>query len=487
MQYTELHLHTHYSLLDGLNTPDEYMKRANELGMTHLAVTDHGVHTAHREFQLEAKKAGITPILGVEAYISATDRFDRRSVKKRDDNTQAYNHIGLLAANEKGLQNLNRLSQIAWTEGFYSKPRIDMEVLREHNEGVIVLSGCMNGLVSKAIEKEQPDEAMRLMADFKEAFGDRFFIEIQGHNPPELNEGLLKLANQFKVLPVVTSDCHYARKDDLWIEEALLILSTSPAYNPKIDFSKSQKMDILDRFNYLYPERKMSFQEIEIYLRSATEQKVLLAEQGIGTEPIENTMVVANMVEEVPFHEGLDLLPRTRTDNPDELLRKKVIAGAKLRGTYGDPAADERREEELKIISDMGFSPYFLPLANAVTWFRQQGGRVGPGRGSGAGSQVNYELFLTNVPPLKYNLLFFRFINPERNDWPDIDTDFQASRRGEVKNYFARQYKHVASITTFGTFQGKKSVRDAARVFRVPLGDVNRALKGADWLNNWWE
>ena len=489
MQYTELHLHTHYSLLDGLNTPEEYFKRAGELGMTHLAITDHGVLTGHRDFQREAKKAGITPILGVEAYVSATDRFDRRSVKKRDDNTQAYNHIGILAQNETGLRNLNRLSEIGWTEGFYSKPRIDMDALEEHNEGLVILSGCMNGLVAKALEKEQPIQADQFMGQFKEIFGDRFFVEIQGHNPPELNAGLLKLAHQHNVLPVVTSDCHYARKEDLWLEEAMLILSTGPIINHKADFSKSQKMDVLDRFNYLYPDRKMSFQEIEIFLRSASEQKILLAQQGIGTDAIENTMVVANMIGEVPYYEGLDLLPQSKTEDEDALLRRKVIAGAKERGTYGKPEYDKRREEELKIIADLDFSPYFIPLTNAVAWARSKGIRVGVGRGSGAGSLINYELFLTGVDPIPHNLLFFRFINPDRNDKPDIDTDFQGSRRGEVKDYLRRQYKHVASIATFGTFAGKKSVRDAARVFRVPLGDVNRALKGADWIApmDWWK
>lgn len=481
MNYTELHLHSEYSLLDGLNSAQEYLARGAELGMTHMAITDHGTLSGHREFQIAAKAANITPILGVEAYISATGRDDRRPVKKRDDNTQAYNHLGLLAMNEVGLRNLNRISELAWNEGFYSKPRIDMELLEEYNEGIIVLSGCMNGLVSKAIENELPVLANQYMAEYKRVFGERFFVEIQGHNPDYLNAALLDLASKHKVLPVVTSDCHYARKEDLWKEEAMLILSTNPAKDHSADLSKAAKMSILERFNYLYPDRRMTFQEIEIYLRDAVEQKGLLAKQGIDDQPIKNTMVVANMIGEYPFHEALDLLPRPKGDDPDALLEKKVRAGMKMRGHLGDDQRESRTKEELDIIKALGFAPYMVMVANCVAWAKSQGIRVGPGRGSSAGSLVCYYLGITVVDPIEHNLLFFRFINPERNDWPDIDVDFQVSRRHEVKDYLRRQYKHVASIATFGRFQGKRSIRDASRVFGVPLGEVNRTLKTAEF------
>lgn len=488
MTYTELHLHTQYSLLDGLNNAKEYMARAAEIGMQHIAITDHGTLSGHRDFQVAAKNAGITPILGLEAYISPTDRFDRRAVKKRDDNTQAYNHIGLLAMNETGLKNLNRLSEIAWTEGFYSKPRMDMEVLEEYNEGLIVLSGCMNGLISKAIEKELPVQADRLTAEFKRIFGERFFIEIQGHNPEYLNEALLHYAQKHKVLPVVTSDCHYARKEDLWLEEAMLILSTNPTPNKQADMSVAQKMNFLERFNYLYPERQMSFQEIEIYLRSAAEQKELLAKQGIDEQPILNTQVVADMIGEYPFHKGLDLLPHPKGEDPDALLEKKARAGMRMRGHKGIPEREERLQEELDIIKGLGFARYLLIVALVVQWAKSKDIMVGPGRGSAAGSLLCYYLGITMVDPIEHGLLFFRFINPARNDWPDIDVDFEDSRRHEVKEYLRRQYKNVASIATFGQFKGKRAVRDASRVFKIPLGEVNRALKGADWVEpaDWW-
>lgn len=484
--YAELHLHTGYSLLDGLNTPEEYMSRAVELGMSHLAITDHGVLSGHRDFQKSAKKTGITPILGCEMYISATDRFDRRTAAKRSDGTQTYNHLIVLAANENGLRNLNKLSEIAWTEGFYSKPRIDMDVLEEYSEDLIVTSGCLNGLIAKAIANNLPTQANQLAAEFKRIFGERFFMEIQAHNPDEINVGLIEIANRHGIEPVVTSDCHYAREEDLWLEEAMLILSTNPKPNKEFDFSKAQKMDMLERFNYAYPERQMSFEKFELFLHSASSHQKAFAktalDEAVVRRGIDNTMVVANMIGEYPYHEALDLLPKPKGENPDALLEKKAWAGFRAKGLHQKGEEyKERLMEELNIIKDKEFSPYFLIEANAMAWGRSKGIRFGPGRGSGAGSLLNYCLGITSVDPIEHNLLFFRFINPERNDFPDIDTDVEDRRRSEIKDYLRRQYKHVASIATFGTFQGKNSVRDAARVFRVPLGDVNKALKGADW------
>lgn len=467
------------------------MKRANELGMSHLAITDHGVLSGHRDFQKAAKAANITPILGCEMYISPTDRFDRRAVKKRDDNTQAYNHLIVLAQDEKGLRNLNRLSEIAWTEGFYSKPRIDMEVLEENNEGLIVLSGCLNGLIAKAIASDMPAVANNYAQEFKRIFGERFFMEIQSHNGQNINEGLLAIAEKHGIEPVVTSDCHYAREEDLWLEEAMLILSTNPKQNKEFDFSKAQKMDMLERFNYAYPDRQMSFEKFGLFLHNSEQHKnsdhwKSYMDQKVIDRAISNTMVVANMVGEYPYHEALDLLPKPKNGNPDELLERKAWAGFRKRGLYNAERYDvetyeARLREELEIIKSKNFSTYFLIETNAVQWGRSKGIRFGPGRGSGAGSLVNYCLYVTDVDPIPHNLLFFRFINPERNDFPDIDTDVEVSRRSEIKDYLHRQFKHVASIATFGTFAGKNSVRDAARVFLVPLGDVNRALKGADW------
>jgi DNA polymerase-3 subunit alpha len=477
-QYTELHLHDYYSTLDGLNSPAEYFARCKELGMTHLAQTNHGTLSGHREFQKAAKEASVIPILGVEAYISPTDRFDRRSKAKRSDGTSVYNHIILLAQNERGLASLNRLNQLAWEEGFYNKPRIDLDLLEDHNAGLIVLSGCMNGLIAKAIEREDMDEAMRVAHRLKTMLPGRFYIEYQTHNPENISNGLVLVADTLGIPLVVTSDCHYARKEDLWIEEAMLILSTNPKVNFEADLKKSQKMDMLERFNYLYPNRTMSFEEIEIYLHSAQEQRAALG--GLREDMLANTMEIANSIGEYPFNEALDLLPRPKNAHPDELLEKKAWAGLKKRGLDKDPTACARLREELDIIKAKDFSTYFLVEGDMITWARNEKIMVGPGRGSAAGSLVCYALGITMVNPLKYGLLFFRFLDPSRDDYPDIDTDFEDRRRGEVKEYLRRKFKHVASIATYNKFQGKGVVRDAARVFRIPVAEVNKALKGVE-------
>lgn len=477
MKYHELHLHDHYSALDGLNTPAEYMRRAKELGMTHLAQTNHGTLSGHRDFQREAEKAGIVPILGVEGYISSTDRFDRRAKNKREDGTQTFNHIGLLAMNENGLRNLNALNREAWTSGFYHKPRIDMELLEEYNEDIIVLSGCLNGLLSKSLERKEYDRALKTAKHMQAIFGERFFIEIQGHNPLEINQGLMRLSEDTGVLPVVTSDCHYARKEDLWIEEAMLILSTKPKTRSGYDLTVSQKMDYLERYNYLYPDRKMTFQEIEIYLHSAMEQQALLEKQNIGTEPITNTDVVAQMIGDYPYYEGLDLLPSpdASVEDLDEELRKQVFEGLAERGFADNQEYIDRANHELDVIKQMGFAVYFLILADVVKWAREQGIFIGPGRGSGVSSLVNYSLFITNIDPIPYKLLFFRFLDPDRPDWPDIDVDFEVKRRYEVKDYVNRKYGYTANIMTFTYFRGKSAIKAAASVFKIPSGEVNKA------------
>lgn len=483
MNYTELHLHDYYSALDGLNSPAEYMIRAKELGMTHLAQTNHGTLGGHREFQIAARDAGITPILGLEAYISPTDRFDKRSQAKREDGTSVYNHIILLAQNEVGLRTLNRLSQTAWEEGYYFKPRMDTELLFSDNEGLIVLSGCLSGLLSKAIEAGDMFTAEQIAKQYKDALGDRFFIEVQGHNPLHINEGLLKISDKFDIKPVATSDCHYARKEDLWLEEAMLILSTNPKPNHAADMTKAKKMDILERLNYLYPDRRMSFVEFEIFLRDRQSNMELFHAQGIRREDIyDNTMEIASRIGEVPFYEKLDLLPNPDKDDPAKVLRSKTYAGLRKIGKFDNPVYMARAEEELEIIINKGFDTYILSVEDIITWAKGQSIPVGPGRGSAAGSLVCYALGITAVDPIQYGLLFFRFIDPARDDFPDIDMDFGDKRREEVKEYVRRKYGdgHVASIATFNMFQGKSSLKDAGRVFRVPVAEVNRATKNND-------
>jgi len=429
--------------------------------------------------QIACKEQGIKPILGVEAYISPTDRFDRAS--KTDKSIQAYNHIILLAKNKKGLENINILQELAWNEGFYHKPRIDREILNEYSEGIIVLSGCLNGLISKCIEKNEFSEAKLILKDFKKNFGEDFYVEVQSHNPKEINEGLLSLADELKIKAVATGDAHFAKEEDRILEEAMLILSTSPKADKEADFEMSRQMkDMLDRFNYLYPDRKISFVDYNLFIQTRAEIEADFKKAGIDrTDIYTNTMEIASKIEEYDFYQGLDLLPVPKT-NADQKLRQMALEGLKRLDLDKEQVYLDRIEEELSIIKDKSFASYFLVVADMVNWAKDNNIMVGPGRGSAAGSLVCYALGITDVDPIKYDLLFFRFINPERNDFPDIDTDFEDRRRKEVKDYLKKKFKHVASISTYTYFKDKGVIRDAARVFMVPLSDVNRALKQID-------
>ena len=479
MSFTHLHVHSYYSLMDGLNSPKELCQAALDAGQTAIAITDHGTLSSHRDMQIAAKETGIKPILGVEAYISPTDRFDRSS--KTDKSIQAYNHIILLAKNKKGLENINILQELAWNEGFYHKPRIDREILNEYSEGIIVLSGCLNGLMSKAIEKGEFGEAKLLLQNFKKTFSEDFYVEVQSHNPPEINAKLLDLADELGIKAVATGDAHFAKEEDRILEEALLILSTSPKIDKDSDFEMSRNIkDMMERFNYLYPDRRISFQDYNLFIQSREEIEADFNKAGITrTDIYENTIEIENKIGEYDFNQGLDLLPVPKTD-ADNKLREMAYAGLVNLGFAENKVYVDRVEEELSVIASKSFASYFLVIADMIDWAKTNDIKVGPGRGSAAGSLVCYSLGITDVDPIKYNLLFFRFINPERNDFPDIDTDFEDRRRKEVKEYLKKKFKHVASISTYTYFKDKGVIRDAARIFMVPLQEVNRAMKSID-------
>ena len=484
MSFTHLHVHSYYSLMDGLNSPAELAQAAKDAGQTALAITDHGTLSSHRDMQKACKEIGIKPILGVEAYISPTDRFDRSS--KTDKSIQAYNHIILLAKDQSGLNNIHALQELAWNEGFYHKPRIDREVLKEYAEGIIVLSGCLNGLISKAIERQEFSEAKLVLKDFKKTFGEDFYIEVQSHNPKEINEKLLELADELKIKAVATGDAHFAKGEDKILEEAMLILSTNPKVDKEADFDMSRQMkNMMDRFDYLYPDRKISFKDYNLFIQTRQEIEADFKEAGINrTDIFDNTMEIASKIAEYDFYQGLDLLPVPKT-NADKKLAEMASEGLKRLGLAEDKVYSDRLQEELEVIKDKKFASYFLVVADMINWAKDNNIMVGPGRGSAAGSLVCYTLGITDVDPIKYDLLFFRFINPERNDFPDIDTDFEDRRRKEVKDYLKKKFKHVASISTFTYFKDKGVIRDAARVFMVPLGEVNKALKSVDTFEDY--
>lgn len=480
--YVALHLHTDFSLMDGVARPKEYIDRAVYLGMPALAITDHGSLSGHREMYRTAKEQGIKPILGIEGYMTS-NRFDNRAKADRTDPLdQNYHHIVLLAKNQQGLENLNKINEIAWTEGFFSKPRFDFEILEQYHEGLIVTSGCLSGWIAKAVELGELAVAKKHISWFKNIFGDDYYLEVMPHNPSEVNAGILQLADSFDIRPVVTPDCHHVDKSQKEIQEMMLLLNTHAKLQKDVSYEKSKKYDdMMKRLDYLYGEdRMMSFRSFDIHLLSYEEMKEAMSKQGINRDDIfESTLQIADKVEDYEIHNGLNLLP-VQYRQPNEELKKIAIEGLEQRGLANNQEYLDRLDEELAVIKDKNFAPYFLVVRSMISWAKKEGIMVGPGRGSSAGSLLCYTLGITDIDPIKHGLLFFRFINPERNDFPDIDTDIQDSRRDEVKDYLVRQYRHVASIATFLQFKDKGVVRDVARALNIPLPDVNKVLKTVD-------
>ena len=482
MSYVGLHVHTHYSLFDGIATPEEYVNRAVELGMPAIAITDHGTLSGHRELHRIAKAKGIKPILGVEGYM-CQDRFDTRDKSERDgDLDLVYNHIVLLAKNQIGLENLNKINEIAWTEGYFKKPRFDFEILEKYSEGIIVTSACPSSVLVKALENNEFAVAKKHIEWFKRVFKDDYYIEVMPHNPAEINKQLIALADEFGIQIVVTPDCHHSSTDQKEIQEFKLLLNTHVKIDKEHTFEKSKKYtDMMERLDYLYGhDRQITFNEFDIHLLSYEEMKSAMEAQGIDRPDIyANTLAIADKVGDYGIQEGMDLLP-VQYKNPDKELKTLALEGLAERGLDSNQEYLDRLDEELKVIKDKKFGPYFLVVRSMISWAKKEGIMVGPGRGSAAGSLLCYSLGITDIDPIKHGLLFFRFINPERNDFPDIDTDIQDSRREEVKDYLVRQYRHVASIATFLSFKDKGVVRDVARVLNIPLTDVNKVLKLVD-------
>jgi len=486
MNYVGLHVHTHYSLFDGIATPQEYVDRASKLGMNALAITDHGSLSGHREFYRSAKEKGIKPILGLEGYMCA-DISDKRDKSERTGQQDlVYNHIILLAKNQKGLDNLNKISEIAWTDGFFKKPRFDFEILQKYKEGIIVTSACPSSVIVKALEEQEFALAKKHIEWFKNNFGSDYYIEVMPHNTPEINKYLIDLADEFNIRVVVTPDCHHSDESQKHIQEFKLLMNTHAKVQKDTTYAKSTKIDsMMERLDYLYGEdRQITFNKFDIHLLSYEEIKAAMKKQGIDREDIySNTLLLAETVKDYDIKDSLDLLP-VQYKNPDQELANLAFAALEEKrlnpNWLGNDIYELRLMEELEIIRDKKFAPYFLVVQNMISWAKKQGILVGPGRGSSAGSLVCYLLGITDIDPLKHGLLFFRFINPERNDFPDIDTDIQDTRRDEVKDYLVRQYRHVASIATFLQFKDKGVVRDVARVLDIPLTDVNKVLKLVD-------
>ena len=459
MSFVHLHTHSEYSLLDGANRIPSLVKRVTELGMDSLAITDHGnLHAAWR-FYSEAKAAKIRPILGFEAYVA----FGSRHAREKPPNAPAqYSHLVLLAKNRAGYKNLCRLSSLGYLEGFYRRPRIDREALREHKEGLVCLAACLSGEVALWLRKNDFEEAKRSASWFADNFGPGgFWLEVQDHGIADeriVIDGMLRLSDELGLPIVATNDAHYLERTDYQAHDCLLAIGTG------------KDLDDPSRFRFYGQES---------YVKSAAEMAELF---GDHPEMLENTQRVADLCEfdfEQRYFVPEFPLP-DEVESEDELLIKLATEGALHR--YGNPLPEEARrrlEYELEVITRLGYSGYFLIVHDFIRAARERGIPVGPGRGSAAGSLVAYALKITMVDPLKFDLLFERFLNPERVSMPDIDVDFCFERRGEILEYVREFYgrRSVGQIITFGTLKARAAIRDIARVLKISLTDADRIAK----------
>ncbi len=453
--FVHLHLHTEYSLLDGACRIEPLMKRLNEMGQHSVAITDHGVMYGVMDFYKAAKKYGIKPIIGCEAYVATRSRFDK--VHRLDSN----NHLVLLCKNETGYKNLSKLISAGFTEGFYSKPRIDKELLAEHSEGLIALSACLAGEIPQALLAGDYEKAKQVAIFYHDLFGkDNFYIEIQNHNLPEqqaILPELIALARELNIPLVATNDSHYLNKEDSKMQKVLICIGTNKLMSDD---------DVLE------------FGTDEFYVKSADEMSDVFA---ICPDAISNTVKVAELCNlEIEF--GVTKLPKfvpITGENPKDFFERTVYEGYTKYYSDDNEVAKTRMLYEMDIIESMGFIDYFLIVADFIGYAKSKNIPVGPGRGSGAGSLVAYCLGITGVDPLKYNLLFERFLNPERISMPDFDIDFCYEGRAEVINYVNDKYKsdHVAQIITFGTMAARAAVRDVGRVLGLSYGEVDRIAK----------
>ena len=453
--FTHLHVHTQYSLLDGAARINELVARAKAQGQTALAITDHGVMYGVIDFYKACKKEGVKPILGMEAYVAPRSMRDRQGAQDRE-----YAHLVLLAKNQTGYQNLMLLSSEAFVHGFYYKPRIDYDLLAEHAEGLVCLSACLAGDIPQALLHGRYDEAKQLGERLQAMFGDDFYIELQNHGLAEQQRilpDLRRLAGELGVKTVATNDVHYVEKADAEAQDVLLCIQTQ---------------------RFVDEPNRMRMEAEEFYLKSGDEMAAALPEDA---EALAATIEIADKCDvEIAF--GVRRLPHyTAPDGLDNetYLRQLCAAGMQKKLGGGDTAAHERLEYELGVIARMGFVDYFLIVWDFIHFAKTHGIVVGPGRGSGAGSLVAYCMDITDVNPLRYGLLFERFLNPERVSMPDIDVDFCYERRQEVIDYVSEKYGEgrVAQIITFGTMAARAVLRDVGRVLRVPYADVDKLAK----------
>ena len=465
-EFVHLHLHSEYSLLDGACRIADIPDRLRECDQDAVAITDHGNMYGVIEFYKICKKAGIKPIIGCEVYVATSSRFDKRN------NTDSYYHLVLLCKNMTGYKNLIHLVSRGYTEGFYSKPRIDEELLRAHSEGLIALSACLSGKIPRLLSVGDYDGAKQTALEYSAIFGkDNYYIELQDHGTEETRQImplLVKLAEDTGLPMVATNDCHYLRRQDAEIQQVLMCIQTNTT---------------LDSAN------KPSFDTNDYYIKTTDEMKRIY---GAYNGAIENTLKIADACNlELEFDKVcLPAFPCPDGKNAEQYLRELTLAGLETRQKNGhlafgsesfnnEKAYRERIDYELSVINSMGYADYFLIVQDYVGFAKRSGIPVGPGRGSGAGSLVAFLLGITDIDSIKFDLLFERFLNPERVSMPDIDMDFCYNRRDEVIDYVTQKYgrEHVSQIITFGTLAAKAAIRDCGRAMGMSYSDVDVVAK----------
>ncbi|CAN5616698.1 DNA polymerase III subunit alpha [soil metagenome] len=457
MSFVHLHAHTEYSMLDGASRIADMFEAASSYDMPACAITDHGVMYGALDFYKRGTSAGVKPIIGMEGYLFLGDRRERPPQRENSERTC---HLTLLAANDLGYGNLVRLSSRAWLEGHFHHPRADKEILAEHSEGIICLSGCLSAEIPKLIVAGRLGEARRTVAEYRDLFGDRFYLELQDHGiavQAPLNDELVRIGREMGVPWVCTNDSHYTHRDDASAHDVLLCINTG------------SEMADANRFK---------FDSDEFYLKTPQE---MAAKFAPWPGACETTLEVADRCN-VTIAMGNLLLPRFEVPEGhtlDSFLEELAAAGVRRRYRDVTPEVSDRMRYELRVISEMGFAGYFLVVQDFVNWAKRRGIRVGPGRGSAAGSIVSYALGITELDPIRYDLMFERFLNPERIAMPDIDIDFDERMRGDVIRYVCDKYgsDHVAQIITYGTIKGKQAIRDAARVLGFPYVEGDRLTK----------
>ncbi len=456
IKFTHLHVHTEYSLLDGSSKIPELVRRAKELGMDSLAITDHGAMFGVMDFYKECKSQGVKPIIGCEVYVAPKSRFDKDSRE-----SVSYYHLVLLAENNEGYRNLIKLVSMGYTEGFYYKPRVDEEILQKYHNGLIASSACLAGIVPRTIINRNYEAAKETALRYRDIFGDgNYFLELQDHGIPDqktVNENLIKISEETGIPLICTNDSHYIKQEDWEAHDVLLCIQTGKTVND---------------------ENRMKYEGNCYHLKSGEEMYRLFS---YVPEAIENTNKIAERCNVVfTFHE----LKLPKYDVPDgytaeEYLRKLTVDGFNKRYPDADDKLNERLNYELDTIVRMGYVDYFLIVWDYIKFAKDHGITVGPGRGSAAGSVVAYSLDITTIDPIKYDLIFERFLNPERVSMPDIDVDFSDERRQEVIDYVTEKYgsDKVAQIITFGTMAAKAAIKDVGRALDVPYAEADRISK----------